>query len=447
MKIVIVGAGNVGLASAEAATRNHDVLIIEKDPAKAEIAKNTLPVSVLREDGSNPKALRGAIERINADVVLSAVPDDGMNLFICMMAKQIRPSVRTVACIRNPDYMSSSVNHAGVDLLISPETIAADKIVKLAMLENAVTFDDLGFMNLCLTTFRVEKGHDIVGKTIMNLGIPHNCSVVAVYRGDDVLISVATEEIHADDRLCVLATWDATLEFNKLIGIKKEAREFVILGAGPIGISVAKTIAKDPKKRFVKIIENDLEKCKAASRLLSDVIVVHGDIVDPLVLHSESVDRADVLISVSSMDEQNLLACMAALRFGISKIITRYTTKEYDEIFKYTGIESIVGYHKVIINEITKNLEVDSSALIIMEHPDDFFFSVTVDETMPLMQHYLGDVTLPEGVRITAIIRDGKLIFPRLGTMFAKDDRLLVYTHMVDPVQLSRVLGHETPEL
>ncbi len=356
MKIVIVGAGNVGIASAEAAVRNNDVLIIEKDPAKAEIVKNTLPVSVLKEDGSNPKTLQNAIERINADVVLSAVPDDGINLFICMMAKQIKSTVRTVACIRNPDYLSGSAEKSGVDLLVSPETIAADKIVHMALMENAVSYDDLGLMNLCLVTYRVDKNHDIVGQTVMDLELPKDCSIVAIYRGDETILTVTTAEIHAGDRVCVLATYDGAVGFNKLVGVKREAREIDILGAGPIGLAVARTLMNNSKKRFIKIIDNDLEKCQNASRQLSDVIVVHGDFVDPLILRSENVDRADVLITVSGRDEQNLLASLAALRYGIPKIITRYMTKEYDKIFKYTGLESIVGYHKVIINEVTKHL-------------------------------------------------------------------------------------------
>ena len=124
MKVIIVGAGNVGMASAEAASRNNDILMIDKDPVRAEAAKNTLPVSVLKEDGSNPKILKEAIERTNADVILSSVPDDAINLFICVAAKNIKPDIRTIACIRNPDYMT--VEMKSVDLLVSPESITAE---------------------------------------------------------------------------------------------------------------------------------------------------------------------------------------------------------------------------------------------------------------------------------------------------------------------------------
>ena len=106
------------------------ILMIDKDPVRAEAAKNTLPVSVLKEDGSNPKILKEAIERTKADVILSSVPDDAINLFICVAAKNIKPGIRTIACIRNPDYMT--VEMKSVDLLVSPESITAEKIIKMA---------------------------------------------------------------------------------------------------------------------------------------------------------------------------------------------------------------------------------------------------------------------------------------------------------------------------
>ncbi len=447
MKVIIVGAGNVGFTSAEALCRVHDVLVIEKDSVKADNVKSLLNVSVLHEDGSNPKVLKEAIARIDADIILSAVPEDGLNLFICLMAKRIKKSITTVACLRDPDYIikTSGEGVEGVDLLISPELITAEKITKLAILENSVTYDYISSMNVAFATFRVDKGHDLIGKVVMDLDIPENCTVVAIYRGDNVIINNETAEIHIDDRICVLGSPETMEAVNKLIGIEKDAKEFVILGASVVGIAVAKAILQSGKKRFVKIIDKDEESCRNAARELSDVIVVNADIVDPMTLRAENVQRADVIISVSSMDERNLLACMAALKFGTSKIITRYSTEEYEEIFKYTGIESIIGYHRVISNEITKNLVFDDNAILIMDHEDEFFFSVTIDNKSILTDHCLGDIGIPYGVRIAAILRDGKMIYPKMDTIFNSGDKILLFTHMVNPVKLSKLLGQKTP--
>lgn len=449
MKVVIVGAGNVGLASAEALCRKNDILVIDKDPVKTDNAKNTLPVSVLTEDGSNPRVLRGAMERVHADVVLSAVPDDPIDLFICRAAKDIDPKVKTVACIRDPDYMSEGEKCA--DVVVSPENITDEKIMMMATLENAVTFNRVGVSDLCISTFRIENGQDVVGRMVMDLDLPPDCTVLAVYRGEETIMAAETAELRVYDRVCVLGTAEAIKAFNAYIGIEKEAREIVILGANRSGITIAKELCESGEDYFVKIIDDDLEACMQASKALKEAIVVNGDIVDPLFLKSESVDRADVVISVSDMDERNLLACMTALRFDTRKIVTRYSTDEYEDIFRYAGIESVVGYRRVVLNEITRNvsLAIDRSAwgLIKLERPYEYFFGLDVTSKVPICGRLLGDFRLPYGVRLAAVIRGKELIFPSLDTRLEEGDRLLVYTNGADPVKLASLLGNDIPEL
>lgn len=447
MKVVIIGAGNVGFTSAEALSKVHDVLIVEKDPIKVENAKALLSVSVLHEDGSNPKVIEAAIKRIDAEIILSAIPDDAHNLFICLMAKRIKPEIMTVACLRDPDFIVKTGKEGaeGVDLLISPELITAEKIEKLAVLENAITYDHVSSMNIDLATFKIENGHNLVGKVVLDIDMPEDCNVIAIYRGENVILNNETAEIHAGDRIRVLGSPESMISFNKLIGVDKEAKEFVILGASVVGVEVAKRLAQSGKRRFVKIIEQDETLSRNAARELDDVAIVNADFIDLAVLRSENVQRADVIITVSSMDERNLLACMAGLRFGTRKIISKYSNQEYEEIFRYTGIESIIGYHRIIYNEVTKNLIFDESAILAIDRDNEYFFSVTIDDRSALTGNRLGDVNMPEGIRIAAIQRGEEMIYPQMDTVFRSDDKVLLFTHMVNPVKLSRLFGHYTP--
>lgn len=447
MKIIIVGAGNVGLASAKAALVGNDIHMIEKDVTVAELAKSLLPVSILKGDASNPNVLRGAIDRIKPDMLLSAVREDGVNIFVCQNAKRIDPDIRTIACIRNPEFLDSTNGYDGVDLLVSPDTISSDKMINVVLLENAVNYESLEFGKYVLTTFRIERGHDIVGRTVMNTKLPDDCTIVSIYRENSVITRVSTTEIHADDRIVLLGTKEATEEFNSLVGIKKEAREFVILGAGHQGLAIAKKIADSNKNTFVKILDDNVDRCREAAKQLRKAIVVKGNIVDPQFLRSENVERADALISVTDVDERNLLACMTAMRFGINKIVSRYSIEEYEDIFKYAGIESVVGYHKIIQNEVTKTLMTTPNYSVhLMEQPRDYFISFKIDSSSPLMNKRFGDVVVPKDINICAIIRDEKMIYPDLLTEFGNGDWVLLFAHEPDNIQLSRLLGKNAPE-
>ncbi|MCL2149108.1 MAG: NAD-binding protein [Methanomassiliicoccaceae archaeon] len=444
MRVVVIGAGNVGFTSAEALSKVHDVLIVEKDASKAENAKALLSASVLHEDGSNPKVIEAAIKRVDADIVLSAVPDDAHNLFICLMAKRIKPSITAVACLRDPDFMIGT-SREGVDLLISPELVTAEKMERLAVLENAVAYDRISNMGVDLATFRVDEGGGLVGRVVLDIEKPPGCCVIAVYRGEEAILDNETAEIRAGDRIRVLGSPEAIDAFNRIVGVGKEAREFVVLGASAVGVEAARRLAAGGKRRVVKIIEDDEGLCRAAARELEGVAVVNGDFIDLSVLRSENVQRADAVIAASSMDERNLLACMAGLRFGIRKIVSKYSNREYEKIFLYAGVESIIGYHRVIHNEVTKNLVLDENAILAVESEDELFFSAAIGRRSPLAGARLGDIGMPAGVRVAAVRRGGAMIYPRMDTMLLEGDEALVFTHMADPVGLSRLFGRGAP--
>lgn len=449
MNIIIVGAGNVGFTSAETLSSVHNVMVVENDRTKADSVKNMLNVSMLHEDGTNPHVLKSAIDRHNAELIVSTLPDDGLNLFICIMCKRIRPEVRTVATIKNPDFMirTAAEGYPGVDMIISPETISSNKIFKLATLENAVDYEVIESLGITSATFKITDSHNIVGKFTMDLDIPEDCNIVYIYRGDDVITDVETAEIRPDDRISVIGSEEGLEKFNRMIGVKEEAIEFVVLGAGVVGMNVARMLSNMDKKVYIKIIDEDLELCRAAARELTDVIVVNADGIDPHILKTENVGRADVLISVTNADEKNLLACMASLKFGTKKVISRYLTRQYRDIFRFTGIETILGYHLVIANEITKGLISDEDSILKMKRDKEYFFSVRVDERSPLLGKLYGDLNIPDGVRFAAVVRDGDKFYMKYDMEFEKDDRILVYTYMARGNAVKKLLGKGMPEL
>ncbi len=445
MNIIIIGAGNVGFTSAETLSNVHNVMIIEKNNVKADAIKNMLNVSVLHEDGTNPRVLESAIKKHDADLIVSTLSSDGMNLFVCIACKRYRPSLRTVATIKDPDYVikTTAEGNEGVDMIISPEIISSNKIFKLATLENAIDYEVIKSLGIAIATFKVTDDQNIIGQITLNLDIPRKCDIVCIYRGDDVIIDVETVEIRSGDRITVIGNEDSLKAFNEMIGIKEEAIEFVIMGAGVVGMNVARALSEMDKKVYVKIIEEDKELCREASRNLTDAIIVNSDTIDPHILKTENVGRADVLISVTDADEKNLLACMASLKFGTRKVISRYLTRQYKDIFSFTGIETIIGYHLIIANEITKGLISEEDSILKMKHDNEYFFSAKIDARTPIFNKLYGDLQIPEGVRFVAVVRDGKTTYLKYDTDFREGDKILVYTYMAKSGAIKKLLGKE----
>lgn len=445
MKVIIVGAGEVGRVSAETISNIHDVLVIERDEAVLNVLKSRLNVSTLKADGTNPKTIKYAIENHEADMIIATLRSDSENLFLCLMAKRIKPSIITVSSVNNPDYMIETSSE-GVDTIISPELITAQKMYKLCVLENAIDFEYMANMGVAVAMFTVEPQHEVVGKVVMHLPVPGECTVFAIYRDDVVHTEVETMEIHSGDRICVFGTDEAISGFNQMMGVEYPARNFVILGGSIVGRNLARMLAAD--KMNVKIIDKDENLCRDMARTITGVSIACADFIDPDVQNNENIFRTDALISTSHADDTNLLMCMTAQRHNSRKVITRYFTKEYEDIFQYTGIETIIGYYRIITNEITKSTISDETAIMTARDPNEFYFVHLVDGNSKLLDRYLGDLVVPDGVRIVAVRREGEIFYPKLEYMFQKGDEIIVFTSFSRRSDLIRVFGKSSiPEV
>ncbi len=443
MKVIIVGAGSVGYVAASTICDTHDVLVIENDADVAELVKNRLNVSVLHEDGTNPKSLKMAIESHHPDVIISTLHRDDANLFICLMAKRINPEITTVASVTNPDYVIETTEQgvAGVDVIISPELITAEKMYKLCILENAVDYEIIPTFNASMAIFEVPSNSDLVGKVVLKTFSIEESTVFAVYRNNELFFQVDTMEIHAGDKICLMGTDAAIEKYNESLGVEITARDVVILGGTIVGRHLANLLSNDDKKRYVRIIEKKQDLCKELSKMLSGVVVVNGDFTEPEIQSSENIFRSDCLVSVTNQDDTNLLMCMSAQKYNTSKIVSRYLKKEYMDIFMFTGLDCIVGFDRIVSNEIAKCVMSDAKVVLRMRSPDEQFFIHDVNNHSKLLEKYYGDLIMPNGLRILAISRGDDIIYPVMDTKFESGDRVMVFTNFTKDKDLAKVFG------
>ena len=443
MKVIIIGAGSVGYVAAETISGMHDVLVVDNDPDVVELVKNRLNVSVLLEDGTNPKSLKDMLAAYPPDVIISTLKRDDSNLFICLLAKRINPAIKTVASITNPDYVIETTDEGipGVDVIISPELITAEKIYKLCILENAIDYENVKSFNLSMAVFQVSQDSLFIGKVVMNTYSLKDATVFAIYRNQELHLQVDTMEIHAGDKLCIMGSDEAISAFNQGLGVDEIARDIVVLGGTIVGRHLAKLLALDDKKRYVRIVEKDTDYCRDLSKLLTGVVVVNGDFTDPELQNAENIFKSDCLVTVTNQDDTNLLMCMSAQKYNTSKIISRYLKKEYMDIFMFTGLDTIIGFDRIVANEMSKCVMSESKVAFRMRNQEEQFFIHDVNERSKLINTYYGDLRLPKGLRVLAIKRNDTTIYPAMDTQFLQGDRVMVFTNFTKDKDLAKVFG------
>lgn len=204
MHIVIVGAGKIGFYLAkELLASAHVVSIIEKDFALCEeAAKHLNNVLVINGDGCNLKFLSDAgIDR--ADIVAAVTGSDEVNLMVCQLAKQFTQVKRTVARVNDPQN-THTFNEIGIDVAVDSTSIIAKIIEQEVSLDDLVTLMTFRRGKLALVRVDLTTDSPCVNKPVMGIKLPRSSVLVAVIRGDDMLIPRGETVLQAKDDVIAL---------------------------------------------------------------------------------------------------------------------------------------------------------------------------------------------------------------------------------------------------
>src|SRR5688572_1779391 len=182
MFVLVVGGGKVGYyLTKELIENGHEVVLMEKERARADQIADEIGSVVIAHDGCEGKYLAEAA-RNRADAVAAVTGDDEDNLVICQMAKHHCDVPRTIARVNNPKN-ESLFRHLGVDELVSPTRMILGSIEQDIPVHELLHLAALGEGELEIIEAHLQVGSPAIGRTPEQLDMPDGCSLFAVVRG------------------------------------------------------------------------------------------------------------------------------------------------------------------------------------------------------------------------------------------------------------------------
>ena len=214
MFVLVVGGGKVGYyLTRELIQSNHEVVLMEKDRARANQIADEIGSVVIPHDGCEGKYLAEAGAN-RADIVAAVTGDDEDNLVICQMAKHHFDVPRTIARVNNPAN-EALFKHLGVDELISPTRMILGSIEQDIPVNELLHLAALGSGELELIEAHISADSPAVGHAPRDLGIPEGCTLFAVIRdghatplGPDTVLAMGDKVIAIGQRDCEVALHD-----------------------------------------------------------------------------------------------------------------------------------------------------------------------------------------------------------------------------------------------
>lgn len=441
MNIIVVGCGKVGLELAERlSNEGHAVTMMDTNTQLMQTALAPLDVQGLIGNGTSYRAQMEAGIK-DADLLISVTGSDETSLLSCLIAKKAG-NCQTIARVRDPEYYEEIgfiKEELGLSLAVNPDRAAAANIARVIKIPSAMEIDTFAKGRVSLVRFQVPDESPLVGMRLMEVAskVGTDLLVCIIERGEEVIIPGGTMTIEKGDALWVVANLSSIDKVFKGFGIKTRGiKNVMIAGGGRVSYYLAQTLARAHIR--VKIIESDLDKCEILSDRLPEAEIVHGDATNEQLLLEEGIEDIDAFVSLTGMDEENILLSLYAQKVSNAKLVTKIDHITFEEVIKSMPLghvvcprmittERILRYVRSMENASGSNVETlyhladdraEALEFIVKDSP-----RINRIVGVPLME-----LKLRNNLLVCCIIRGGKIITPGGRDCFEIGDTVIVVT-------------------
>ena len=437
MKIIILGAGQVGSTAAAQLAREqaNDVTVVDTRDQVLRGLQDRLDIRTISGSAAHPAVLEAAGSN-GADLLVAVTSSDEVNMIACQIAWTLFRTPTKIARIRSGDYYRRpelfGENAIPVDLAISPEQLVTDHVARLIDYPGALQVLDFADGRVRLVGMRALKGGKLVGHQLQELKghIPdREVRVAAIYRkGRSVKPEGTTVIEEHDEVFFVAARPDIRPMMQEFSTAESAARRIVIAGAGNIGFRLASAMED---RLQVKLIERNPDRARRAAEALRNTLVLTGDAADEELLLEENIDDADVFVAVTNAEEANILSAMLAKKLGARRVMSLINKPSYAELMEVGTIDIAISPQTVTIGALLAHVRRGdvvrvhslrrgaAEAMEAIVHGDE--------GDSPVAGRRIEQIALPEGTTIGAIVRGDTVLMAHHDTVIGADDHVILF--------------------
>jgi trk system potassium uptake protein TrkA len=456
MKVIILGAGQVGASVAEGlVSEENDITIVDRDGARLAELQDRLDLRTVVGDAATPSVLRQA-GADDADMLIAVTQSDQANLVACKLAHSVFNVPTRVARLRSKDFLEDESlllpENFAVDFALCPEQVITDYIQRLIEFPEALQVLNFARGRVSLVAVRAYEGGLLVGKPIKDmrtlLPFGMDARIAAIFRHDQAIFPEGDTVIEAGDEVFLLAAAEHIRPvLRQLRRMSNPVERIMIAGGGNIGLRVAKKL----EKRYeIKLIESRKERAELLANELDTTLVLLGDATDEDLLEQENIAEMDLFLALTNDEEDNIMAGSLAKRMGCKRVVALINRRAYAEMIEGGPIDIGISPAQVSIGTLLAHVrqgdvaEVHSlrrgaaEALEVVAHGDA--------KTSKVIGRRIDQVDWPHGVTVAALVRNfdqvvvvgqtddwtsitrhGEVVIAHHDTVIQPDDHVIVF--------------------
>jgi trk system potassium uptake protein TrkA len=437
MKILILGAGQVGSSAADHLSREeaNEVTVVDTRPDVLRELQDRLDIRTVVGHAAHPEVLDRA-GADDADIIVALTDTDETNMVACQIAYTKFRTPTKIARIRAAEYMRAKDLFAQdaipIDVRISPEQLVCEYIEQLILYPGTSQVLDFANGRVRLVGARADRDGLLVGQRIATLKehIPNTeARIAAIYRDGKALLPEGDTVIQEGDEIFFIADRkDIRVFMSEMRRLEGPVRRVVIAGGGNIGVRLALALEQTNQ---VKLIERDPKRARHISEQLNKAIVLVGDAADEELLLEENIDNVDVFCGLTNSEEANILSSMLAKRLGAHKVMALINRASYVDLVEAGTIDIAISPQQITIGSLLAHVrrgdvvKVHSlrrgaaEAIEAIAHGEK--------ETSKVVGRAIEDIDLPKGAAIVALVRDDQIIIAHHDTVLESGDHVILF--------------------
>ncbi len=437
MKIIILGAGQVGTTLAEnLVSEDNDITLVDNKQAYLDSLQEKHDLRVIEGNASSPSVLRQA-GAADADLLVAVTSSDEVNMVACQVAYTLFNTPVKVARIRNNEYLREKDKlfqntMIPIDHIISPERLVTEEITRLINYPGALQISHLAEDLVSIVVVRAYYGGPLVGYPISALKdhLPHiDCKIVAIKRQDKMIRPQGSTIVEAGDEVTfICATIHIKAIMSELQRLERPYKRMIIIGGGNIAVGVA---TKLENQCSIKLIERNPKRATQLAEDLSKTLVFQGDPSDESLLFEENIEATDVFLCLTSDDETNIMSALLAKRLGAKNAMVLIQRMAYVNLVQGGTIDIAISPQQTTVSAMLSYVRKgDVVNAVSMRHGLAEVQEIVLhgnESTSQVIGRRIEALKLPVGTVIAAIVRNEEVIIAKRQVVLAENDHVIIY--------------------
>lgn len=431
MRIVIAGAGAVGTHLAKLlSAENQDIILMDQDREKLNFSRSNLEMMTMTGSCTSLKDLT-EVDVKDADLFIAVTPEESVNITACMLASNMGAK-KTFARIDNYEYLlpknKDFFEKLGVNSMVYPEMLAAKEIVSALRRPWMRQWIELCGGAIILVGIKVRENSELVNKQLMEIGQEEKkFHIVAIKRLSSTIIPGGRDQVLPGDIVFFTVMRENVEELSKITGKTPfDVKDVMIMGGSRIAIRTCQYL---PDSTNIKLLEADKEKSyQLLEKLPKNVTVYHNDGRTAEFLLEEGIQDMDAFVAVTGNSEANILACMAAKRYGVRKTVAEVENMDYMSMAESLDIGSIINKKLITVSNIYRFLlSADVSNVKSLTIANADVAEIIARPNSQITKREVKKIKLPKNVTLGGLIRNGEPMLIDGETLIEPYDHVVVF--------------------